>query len=671
MTRATDSGKRYRDRVAALSEAQRRKLAERLALEAGPTAEQRRSDRLVACVVPASGEEIDSEEVRRHVRERLSEYMVPQVILSLASLPRTDAGKLDRDALPEIDASEPLESGDGGFATPSNDVEMTLAGIWADVLGLDEVSVHDNFFEVGGDSLLSIRILAQANRAGLRISPEKFFAHPTIAEQARIAEPESEVTAEQGFVTGRGPLTPIQHWFFENVTTEPQCWNQAPLYKVSVPVKRVLLERVVQRLVDHHDALRSGFPMADGARWQDYARLLQEPPVAWVELQSNDAQDYLARIRGYAEIAHGEFDLDHGPLIRFAYFSTPEDKEDYLLIVAHHLVIDAVSWHVLIEDLETLLDGMEKGKAVVLPAKTTALKEWASRLAQFAESHSLMDQSAHWATQDCHYELPVDIAGGASENHVDSAFTITVDLDASGTRDLLNEVPQAFRTRINDALLAALTMTFTAWGKTESVRFELEGHGREHIFDDVDLSRTIGWLTTVYPVVLRTSNDDDIGDLLKSVKEQLRSIPGNGIGYGLLRYLRQDPALKDIPGAPILFNYMGQVDEPSKSSGRLTAVARNVGPARAGSGRRIYLIEINGRIEHGHLALDWTASDRVHRRETIDELAQLYLASLRRIISAATSGGAADSPSDFPLADLDPDDLERLSHMLDEADETD
>ena len=214
-------------------------------------------------------------------------------------------------------------------------------------------------------------------------------------------------------------------------------------------------------------------------------------------------------------------------------------------------------------------------------------------------------------------------------------------------------------------------MTFTAWGKTESVRFELEGHGREHIFDDVDLSRTIGWLTTVYPVVLRTSNDDDIGDLLKSVKEQLRSIPGNGIGYGLLRYLRQDPALRNIPGAPILFNYMGQVDEPSKSSGRLTAVARNVGPARAGSGRRIYLIEINGRIEHGRLALDWTASDRVHRRETIDELAQLYLASLRRIISAATSGGAADSPSDFPLADLDPDDLERLSHMLDEADETD
>jgi non-ribosomal peptide synthase protein (TIGR01720 family) len=670
MTGGPDTSDIYRERIEALSEPQRRKLAERLAFQAGSAAEQPRSDRLVACVVPASGREIDTDDVRRHVRDRLSEYMVPQVILSLDSLPRTSAGKLDRDALPEIDASEPLESGDSAIAAPSNDVEMTLAGIWGDILGLDEVSIHDNFFEVGGDSLLSIRILAQANRAGLRISPQEFFAHPTIAEQARIAEPESGVTAEQGFVTGRAPLTPIQHWFFENVTTEPQRWNQAPLYRVSVPLKRVLLERVVQRLIDHHDALRSCFPVIDGIRWQDYSQLLQEPPVEWVELQSSDPQDNLARIHDHAKTAHDQFDLEHGPLIRFTYFSTPE-REDYLFIVAHHLVIDAVSWQVLIEDLETLLDGMEKGKTVVLPDKTTALKEWAFRLAEFADSDSLADQSAHWTTRDSSFNMPVDTDADPAENRVDSAFTVTAELDAPGTRDLLNEVPQAFRTRINDALLAALTMTLTAWVGTDTVRFELEGHGREHIFDDIDLSRTIGWLTTVYPVVLRASDDDDIGDLLKSVKEQLRSIPGNGIGYGLLRYLRQDPALKDVAAAPILFNYMGQVNKSSKSSGRMTAVARNIGPARAGSGRRIYLIEINSRIEHGRLVFDWTASERVHRRETIEELAQLYLASLQRIVSASTSGGSADSPSDFPLADLDSDDLERLSHMLDEADETD
>ena len=631
--------------------------------------DKQRGARLAACVIAKASRDVDSDALREHVRQQLTDYMVPQVIVAIDALPRTVSGKLDRDALSAIELASPPETAHHDFTAPANDVESTLARIWADVLGLDEVSTHDNFFEAGGDSLLSIRILSQANRAGLRINPEKFFAHPTIAEQAKLAEPEGAVAAEQGFVTGHAPLIPIQCWFFENVTTRPQQWNQAPLYALSPPVERLILERALQRLLNHHDALRSRIVSIEGNLVQNYSQSLAELPIDWIELQSRDDDTQKTEITAFANAAHAEFALDKGPLVRFAYFSTPGSSHDYLLIIAHHLIIDAVSWRVLIEDLNTLLDSLERGKSVALPRKTTASKEWAARLAELANTKAITEQAAFWTGLRADFQVPLSLPGTLDENTVGTTFTVTTELDSTSTGILVDTVPKIFRTRINDVLLAALTMAFRKFADADTIRFDLEGHGREPLFDDVDLSRTIGWFTTTYPVILHTSRDDPAGLLLRSVKDQLRAIPSNGIGHGVLRYLKNDPELARLPKSQLLFNYLGRIDDLTDYADRLRLLESNVGEARAVDGRRIYVIEIDSRIQDGRLILDWKASDRLHSRAAIEGLAESYLESLQRILAATSSGEMANSPTDFPLADLDAGDIENLAGLLESIDD--
>ncbi len=652
-----------RRRLERLTDTQRRYLAVQLIRASVTPTVHQGSDRLVACVVPAVDSDVDVEGLRQHVSQQLSDYMVPQVIVVADALPRTAAGKLDRHALQHIEINARHEPQPSEFVEPSTDAETTLAEIWSDVLGLDEVSTNDNFFEVGGDSLLSIRILARANRAGLRISPEKFFAHPTIAEQAIAAEPETNIQSEQGFVTGQAPLIPIQHWFFENVTTEPQRWNQAPLYALSEPVQRVTLERAVQVLVNHHDVLRSRFIFDDSSTVQDFSAIPEEPPVHWKTLSSNHEEAQIAEIEVIANAEHGQFELARGPLIKFLYFSTPQANKDFLLIIAHHLIVDAVSWRLLVEDLTEILNSLELGSSVELPRKTTPLREWATRLLEHAESESIQDQATYWADLNASFELPLDFAHESNENRVETAFTVTKTLEPALTSALVNEVPKAFRTRINDALLAPFVQTLSYWSKSDTVRFDLEGHGREPLFDDVDLSRTFGWLTTVYPVQLRAAGLDSAGDLVKNIKDQLRAIPSNGIGHGLLRYLSKNPELADRRSSQVLFNYLGRLDHESDTA-RLQPVAYSVGQTRAETGQRIYRLEIDSRIQNGSLVLDWTASDSLHKRVTIENLAEHYLTLLRHLVAAATAGETSTSADDFPLADLDAAEMENLAEML-------
>jgi non-ribosomal peptide synthase protein (TIGR01720 family) len=661
--------KQYRERLKLLSASQRSDLAGRLAAATGCSPGRQRGDRLIACVVPKAGQDVDSDDVREYVRGQLTEYMVPQIIIVQHGLPRTAAGKLDRDALHNIEVTTQQEFEEDEFAQPANDTEATLAEIWAEVLGLDQVSTNDNFFEVGGDSLLSIRILSKANRAGLRISPEKFFAHPTIAEQAIIAEPEGTVAAEQGFVSGHTPMLPIQRWFFENVKTTPQQWNQAPLYAVSAPIERLTLERAIQRLVNHHDALRSRFIMNDGGIVQDFSQPLGELPLDWIELQSVSVDSQKAEILAFAETAHGEFSLDKGPLVRFAYFSTSTTTNDYLLILVHHLIIDAVSWRLLIEDLTTLLDSLESGKPVTLPKKTTALKTWATRLAELANSDAIIEQAEYWAMQQANFEMPLELSQDLRDNTVATTYTVSTKLDPILTGALFDQVPKSFRTRINDALLAALTMTLGKFGSDGTIQFDLEGHGREPLFDDVDLSRTIGWLTTVYPVVLKANCDDTVSNLLTTIKDQLRIIPSNGISHGLLRYVAGNTKLMRVPKSQVLFNFLGRIDRISGDSDRLRLLESNIGQARGTDGQRIYVIEIDSRVQDGCLTVDWTASSRLHSRQTIEDLAEHYRRSIEKIVLAASSGETANSPSDFPLADLDADEMDNLAEMLEGIDD--
>jgi non-ribosomal peptide synthase protein (TIGR01720 family) len=315
---------------------------------------------------------------------------------------------------------------------------------------------------------------------------------------------------------------------------------------------------------------------------------------------------------------------------------------------------------------------LSSGEPIQLPAKTTSFKQWSERLTSHARSSALDGEVSYW-TADARKAgclLPLDFAGGA--NGVESARTVSMVLDVLETEALLKEVPEAYNTQINDVLLTALCCAISAWTGSRQLLVDLEGHGREDIFDDVNVSRTVGWFTTIYPVLLELPETGDIGHELKSIKEQLRSVPNRGIGYGMLRYLRPSDglskSLRSLPQASVSFNYLGQIDQALSEHSPFALARESSGPMQAPGGKRSHLLDVNGIVTDGRLSVTLRYSENLHRAETIEFLCRSLKDSLVSIIDHCRSAEAGGhTPSDFPLAKIQPDALDKLSELV-EAD---
>ncbi|TYR65651.1 amino acid adenylation domain-containing protein, partial [Streptomyces parvus] len=574
-----------------------------------------RERRLAAYVTLTGDEQPAHGELRTFLMRSLPEYMVPAVLVVLDAFPLTPSGKLDRRALPE---PELLRT---EYTAPSEASELVLSEVWADVLGVDRVGVHDNFFELGGDSILSIQVVARARARGVGITPKLVFDHPTVADLASVAGVES-VRAEQGVVTGEAPLTPIQSWFYGLDLPERNHFNQSVLLDVS-GVDREALAAAVEALFTHHDALRL---RSDGTR------------LWFAEPDGQGLEDAGGRT---ADDVQASLDLVNGPVARFVLL--PGDR---LLVAVHHMAVDGVSWRILLEDQARACTRAGAGRTVELGAKTTSFKEWAARLRTAADE----DEESFWDAVPV-TELPVDHSGGQNTNA--SAETVTVELDAERTRLLLTRVPAVYRTQINDVLLTALAQTLAGWTGQDTVTVALEGHGREELFDDVDVSRTVGWFTSLFPVALAPGGEGP-GEALKAVKEQLRAVPRRGVGYGLTH---------DLTGIParLSFNYLGQL-EAGAAEGDLPVVDGARGEEYARAGHRAFAIEVNGSVSGGRLGMDWTYSRELHDPVTIEKLAEEFVVRLRELVDHCLDPRAGGlTPSDVPLAGLDQAALDRLT----------
>ena len=591
--------------------------------------------------------------------------MLPAAFVTLDELPLTAHGKVDRRALPPPEQTRPdLES---AFLAPRTPAEHTLAAIWAELLGLEEVGIHDNFFELGGDSILSLQVVARANQAGLRLTPRQLFQAPTVAALAALAGTAPAVQAEQGLVQGPVPLTPIQRWFFEQELPEPHHWNQTLLLEVLQPLHPQDLEAAVAHLLRHHDALRLRFTREDTGWQQINAGLDGQPPVSVVDLSALPEAEQPTALAAQAAAAQASLKLATGPLLRLVYFHLGDGQPDRLLLAIHHLAVDGISWRVLLEDLQTALLQLRRGEEVTLPPKTTPFRRWTQRLTEVAQTDALDAELTYWLAAERFrvVPLPVDFPAGKAVNTMASAATVSASLDAEETAALLHDVPQAYNTQINDLLLTALVQTMARWTREPSLLIHLEGHGREELFEDVDLSRTVGWFTTMFPVLLTLQEGAGLGEALKSVKEQLRRIPQQGIGYGLLRYLRQEGAaptqLAALPPAAVSFNYLGQLDQALARSSLFRPASESSGPPRSLLGQRAHLLEISGSVLQGTLQMNWTYSEQVHQRPTIERLAQGFQDALQALIIHCTSAEAGGyTPSDFPDVDLSQDELDDI-----------
>ncbi|HSF45288.1 MAG TPA: amino acid adenylation domain-containing protein, partial [Chitinophagaceae bacterium] len=514
------------------------------------------TNRLIGYVVPADNYSKDA--VMEYLRNGLPEYMVPQLWVELEKLPLTPNGKVDKRALPDVDSNDLVAS---QYTAPRNKLEEELADIWQDLLDIERVGIHDNFFELGGDSILTIQLVSRTRRAGYELQVPDVFTYQTIATLSKIIEDYStpEIRDEAGPLTGISGLLPVQQWYLTKKNAAVSHFNQSVLLKIDKRVTEAVLTEAIQQLVHSHDALRFTYSLSDDGWKQEYAGYIN--PLVTVNLDIVTDESLPMLINKNADHFQRSLNIEKGEIIRVALMLTPgSEKENRLLIVIHHLVVDGVSWRILLEDLEILIEGIHDGKRAVPGKKSISYRRWYEILVDYGQSKHGLAQKDYWhKALESYNALPVDRIHNGVLTAKDMA-NHSIQLAADKTRCLLQEVPRVYHTEINDILLCALAATLCKWAGISKVVIGLEGHGREEVAVNIDTSRTVGWFTTLYPLLLEMGKLTEPGEMIKSVKEQLRTLPDKGLAYGVLKYINKEEVLQNKPGWDILFNYLGQLD---------------------------------------------------------------------------------------------------------------
>ncbi len=637
--------------------------------------------RLVAYVVLKPDVEPQSQIalLRTHLQGYVPDYMLPSAFVFLDSLPQTPNGKVDRKALAEHENYLPNRTPTENYAAPRNAIEGCLVDIWKNLLRLDQVGIHDNFFEIGGDSIISIQMVARVKKAGWHLMPRDIFRNQTIADLAMVAAESEEANGiDQGPVMGDAPLLPIQHWFFQRQVADPHHFNQAMSLTVNPHVDVDRLVQALRKLITHHDALRLRFTEIEGV-WKQAHTLVDEDtnnagqiPFTAIDLSALPPDEQRITMEHHAGELQASLDLSQGPLVRMVLFQRGADLPGVLLWVIHHFLVDGVSWRILLEDLVSVYEQLQNDEPVQLPDKTTSFQTWGTALVEYAKEEAISHEVRFWTRhlQGADPSLPTETAITPSNNTQASTNEVSCVLSSDETQQLLQDVPPVYRTHINDLLLAALVQALFRWTGKRSFLIDLEGHGREAIREDIDLSRTVGWCTTAFPVHLKHhSETQHPGDLIKSIKEQLREIPGQGLGFGVLKYLKQDPEIVALPPASVSFNYLGQFDnmESSQETQTLLLGAADIdrGPLSSEKQQRSHLLEVNGSVSRGQLRFSWAFSKHLHRDTVMQAVADDFLEALQQLIAHCVSPEAGGyTPSDFPETSLTQAELDRLVNQV-------
>ncbi|SIR86494.1 non-ribosomal peptide synthase domain TIGR01720/amino acid adenylation domain-containing protein [Aquipseudomonas alcaligenes] len=574
----------------------------------------------------------DTHALRGELAKVLPDYMVPAQIIALEKLPLTPAGKLDRAALPEpVWQSQDYEA-------PQTDNERILAAIWADVLGVERVGRQDHFFELGGDSIVALQVVSRARQQGLGLTPKDLFQQQTLAQLAGVARLVVAPLAEQGPVTGTAPLLPIQARLLAREGLAP-C-NQYLLLELAEPLPAAQLEQALQALVQHHDALRLRFEQHAGQWQQMHASEVGSPLLQQVELAiSEDPQPHY-------DAAQRSIDPASAAHLRGLYLTQP-GQADRLLLSIHHLVVDGVSWRVLLEDLQRACLQLASSLAVQLPAKTSAFKTWGERLVDW----NVDAQLPYWQAQQTGGELPLQSQEAGTEG---TRKRIELSLDAAFTRELLQAGQRAYRLRADELLLTALSRVLCSWSEQPALTLHLESHGRAPLFEDIDLSRSVGWFTSLYPV--RLQPETELAASLKAIKEQLRAVPDLGLGFGLLA--QQGQLTERAP--QLLFNYLGQFDE---GEGGLRL--REGGLWREADAPMDAPLVINAEQRGGALQLHIDFNPAQLARTTLEGLVARLQDELHSIAQHCAKVSPRLTPSDVPLAGLSQVELDALAGVED------
>lgn len=620
--------------------------------------------RLFAYVCPAN---LDGDHLLSILRDKLPDYLQPQSLLCLAALPLTPNGKLDRRALPEPSAPRVPSVADSG---PRNPVEALLLEIWQAVLHRDGISIYDNFFSIGGDSILNLQVIARTRQKGFKLTPKQVFESPTIAELAVLAQPLPAKKAAAPAVASAeaaAPLTPIQQWFFEISQPEPAHWNQSLVLRTNKTLDRSRLEQTLQILVNRHTALRLNFNKTDEG-WQQSLNVNEATSILeYLDLRNHSFGE--SEFISAAENLHRTLNIAKGPLLRVLY-AEESNNQGRLVFVAHHLVIDSLSWRILLDELRTIYEQLDANQTISLPDVALDYSTWAQSLTNIVPN--VVDEHSYWLAQA---ETAAHASPAVTNNRYGDARVLKQVLPSEVATRLQSLVPGA-RSSIQEIILAALVGALGQWRNIENITIELEGHGRDAQLSTADVSSSVGWFTCRYP--LRFSTATGVA-ALHDVKTKLRTLPNKGVGYGLLRYLSSNSesraeiraALAAMPVPLVTFNYLGKINNElgkvDRESGEndnaenvdwLSLDQLSIGTPRSPDNFRTHGLDIDAHIAAGHLHLEWTYASAHFDKTSIEQLTTSFHQTLDALLQdLEVAPEQAATAIDFPLARLRTDEL--------------
>ncbi len=602
--------------------------------------------------------QVGVEELQRFLAKEMPEYMIPTAFTFLDHLPLNASGKVDRKRLQELE--DELGQQDGNYEAPQNELESILAEVWQRVLSLQRIGVTDNFFALGGDSIKSIQIAAALQKYSLQLKGMDILQYPTIRQLVPRLKTAVR-TAEQGMITGKVELTPIQQWFFAQDYTKMHHYNQSVLLQAQTRFELELVREVLQTILSHHDALRMYYRLDEAKPQQINGDLEHSFHFNQIRLQKevtyNEIMTELIRQE------ESKINISTGPLVRAALFQTP--KEDYLLWTIHHLVVDGVSWRILLDDFSAGYQASLQGEPIKFPAKNGLLSGSSYRtLLDYASSSRLKKELTYWQEIETLKVSP--LPKDRKVQRQNKPEVVRFELSCEETERLIKHVNHAYNTEIIDILLTALVITIHQWSQNELIAVALEGHGREEITQEIDITRTVGWFTTIYPVVFNIHSQQNVADQLKYVKENLRHIPMKGIGYGILKYLAPHEVGAEILHLEpeISFNYLGQFSE-SKTSGEGTLTISKQPYLSKGDPRTEYALNIGGLITEGQLILSFIYNTSEYERTTVTKLTELYRKNLLNIINHCQNITETEiTPSDLTYKDLTLEEFETVLQAI-------
>jgi amino acid adenylation domain-containing protein/non-ribosomal peptide synthase protein (TIGR01720 family) len=623
---------------------------------AGPDGEHS----LAAYLVAAGAVRPAVRELRAALEPRLPPYMIPAAFVFLDVIPLTPNGKVDRRALP----APPEERPDVGtsYRAPGSEVEIELANIWARVLRLDRVGLDDNFFALGGDSILTIRVVAEARRSGMTVSPLDVFDAPTIAELARRVRSDAPTASEEPTLD-EAPLTPIQRWFLSQGLRRPEHWNQAVVFQSRDALDPDRVRRTLVALAGHHDALRVRLTR-DGETWAQ--RLA--PADESVRVRALGTVDDAAFARAAAE-AQASLDPAAGPVVHGLVARV--GNRELLHLAIHHVAVDGVSWRVLREDFETVYDTLEYGQEIPPLPRSTPFLSWAQRLADRIAAGALTESAEAWSRIEGDADpIPTDVPGARADANLEgTAVELTDGLSEEDTATLLKVLPAATHAQINDLLLGAFAAALHPLVRDGAdPLIELEGHGREDLVPGADLSRTVGWFTAIFPVRL-PGPDASVFALVRAVKERLQALPALRASFLASRFGSPGSETRSGPAPAILFNYLGQFDDVVEGSARFRFAADPTGPWHGSANRRTHALECLSMVRDGRYQVSLTYHPALHRPETAAGLLAGFVGALRQLIDGASTARPMITTADLRLVRLTADQLADLSRRYPDLDD--